>query len=77
MTTRFFVGIVFRIALAGICESILHVGGRCRIGLLSELFECLTLDDEAESSVRTVQASITEDQFGRNDLEQTRIGEQA
>jgi hypothetical protein len=68
MTTRFFVGRVFRIALAGIIlhvvcgrgggwgrvfdapawragliGSILHVVGRCRIGLLSELFECFTL----------------------------------
>lgn len=45
MTTRFFVGRVFRIALAGISESILHVVRRCRIGLLSELFECFSLFD--------------------------------
>jgi len=46
MTTRFFVGRVFRIALAGIRGSILHVVGRCRIGLLSELCECFSLFDE-------------------------------
>lgn len=46
MTTRFFVGGVFRIALAGIIESMLHVVGRCRSGLLSELFECFSLFDE-------------------------------
>ena len=43
MTTRFFVGRVFRIALAGSIGSILHVVGRCRIGLLSELIECFSL----------------------------------
>jgi hypothetical protein len=43
MTTRFFVDGVFRIALAGSIGSILHVVGRCRTGLLSELFECFTL----------------------------------
>ena len=46
MTTRFFVGRVFRIALAGIIGSILHVVGRCRIGLLGQLFECFTLLSE-------------------------------
>lgn len=46
MTTRFFVGGVFRIALAGIRGSMLHVVGRCRIGLLSELCECFSLLDE-------------------------------
>jgi hypothetical protein len=46
MTTRFFVGRVFRIALAGSIWSILQVDGRRRIGLLSELCECLTLFDE-------------------------------
>lgn len=46
MTTRFFVHGVFRIALAEIIGSILHVVGRCRIGLLSELIECFTLFDE-------------------------------
>ena len=46
MTTRFFVGGVFRIALAGIIGSILHVVGKCGIGLLSELFKCFSLFDE-------------------------------
>ena len=46
MTTRFFVGRVFRIALARISGSILHVARRCRIALLSELIECFPLFDE-------------------------------
>lgn len=73
MATRFFVGRVFRIALAGIIESMLHVVvvvvaeaessmprphpagilgsmlhvvGRCRMGLLSQLFESFSLFGE-------------------------------